>query len=296
MPVKKRGLGRGLDALLGVSELSTETMDAPQIVRSMPIAHLKPNPYQPRTRMDPDRLEELAASIQQSGIIQPLIARKNQNDQFEIVAGERRWRAAQRIGLSEVPVVVKELDDEEMLELALVENLQRDDLNPIEEARAYKQLIEGFELSQESVAHKVGKSRVAVTNSLRLLRLPEKILRWIEESAISAGHARSMLSLENESLQLVLAREIMSKGLSVREVESRVRRLLKAPDPTPKAETPTIELDAHDLEEKLTIHLGLRVRIAPKSNTEGKIEVYYSTLDEFSRFFDHLGISLQEEL
>ncbi len=296
MPVKKRGLGRGLDALLGVSELSTETMHAPQIVRSMPIAHLKPNPYQPRTRMDPDRLEELAASIQQSGIIQPLIARKNQNDQFEIVAGERRWRAAQRIGLSEVPVVVKELDDEEMLELALVENLQRDDLNPIEEARAYKQLIEGFELSQESVAHKVGKSRVAVTNSLRLLRLPEKILRWIEESAISAGHARSMLSLENESLQLVLAREIMSKGLSVREVESRVRRLLKAPDPTPKAETPTIELDAHDLEEKLTIHLGLRVRIAPKSNTEGKIEVYYSTLDEFSRFFDHLGISLQEEL
>lgn len=296
MPVKKRGLGRGLDALLGVNEPSTETLDAPRTVRSMPIAHLKPNPYQPRTRMDPDRLEELAASIQQSGIIQPLIARKSQNDQFEIVAGERRWRAAQRIGLSEVPVVLKELDDEEMLELALVENLQRDDLNPVEEARAYKKLIEEFELSQESVAHKVGKSRVAVTNSLRLLRLPEKILRWIEEGAISAGHARSMLSLENESLQLALAREIMSKGLNVREVESRVRRLLKAPDPTPKAETPTIELDAHDLEEKLSIHLGLRVRIAPRSNTEGKIEVYYSTLDEFSRFFDHLGISLQEEL
>ena len=296
MPAKKQALGRGLDALLGVDEFLDGPGFRAQGLHNLPIAYLKPNPFQPRHRFDTNSLEELAASIQENGILQPLVVRKAAGKDYEIVAGERRWRAAQRLGMSEIPAIVREFDDEQMIELALIENLQRDDLNPLDEARAYRQLIEEFGLTQENVAQKVGKSRVAVTNSLRLLRLPGKILGWIEEGLISAGHARALLTLDNESLQVALSREIMNKGLSVREAENRVRRLLKSADPRPKAKKPEISIDTQDLEEKLCLHLGLQVKIIPKSNTHGMIEVYYSSLDEFSRFFDHLGISMEQEL
>lgn len=296
MPVKKRALGRGLDSLLGSQVAPPEPALSDSLaIRVLPVAQLRPNPYQPRRQFNADGLEELAASIEQSGILQPLVVRKRAEG-YEIVAGERRWRAAQRLGLAEVPAIIRDYSDQEMLELALIENLQREELNPVEEARAYQQLIQIFELTQEQVAERVGKSRVAVTNALRLLRLPEQILKWVEEGALSAGHAKTLLPLEREALQIALCREIMAKGLSVRETEQRVRRIVKSPDPEVKAQNPSVAIETRDLEEKLSVHVGLQVKICPKTNTTGKIEVYYSSLDDFQRFFDHLGISLKEEM
>ena len=298
MSVKKRVLGRGLDALLG-AEAQPQPVPAVSAsvlaVQTMPVVQLSPNPFQPRRVFRPETLEELTASIQEKGILQPLIVRRN-GEIFQIVAGERRWRAAQQAGLMEVPVIVRSYTDQEMLELALIENLQREELTPIEEAHAYRQLIQEFEMTQEKVAERVGKSRVAVTNALRLLRLPPAILTWIEEGQVTAGHARALLSLESEPLQMALSREIMSKGLSVREAERRVRQLLKKADPSVKAKEPKIEIEITDLQEKLTLHLGLQVKIFPISNTSGKIEVSYTSLDEFQRFFDHLGISFEQDI
>lgn len=307
MSSKKRpALGRGLDTLLGPAQSPVATVEPvqhivhpvpvnSQAVRSLSIADLHPNPFQPRRHFVAEKIEELAASIIENGILQPLVVRRA-GDEFQIVAGERRWRAAQRAGLMVVPAIVRDYTDTEMLALALIENLQREDLNPVEEALAYRQLMDEFNFTQEQVADRVGKSRVSVTNGLRLLRLPQQLLDWIQDGSISAGHARAMLSLESEALQMALAREIMHGGLSVREAERRVRRLIKAPNPNPKAPAPQVQIQTQALEEKLCLHLGLQVRILPKSNSEGRVEVMYSSLDEFQRFFDHLGISLEQEL
>lgn len=294
MPVKKRALGRGLETLLGSDDPpdASSSSTGTATVRQVPLSRLRPNPFQPRQHFGADALEELAASVAEKGILQPLVVRPAEEG-FEIVAGERRWRAAQQVRLDEVPAIVRDYDDREMLELALVENLQREALNPVEEARAFQQLIKDFGLTQEQIAERVGRSRVSVTNALRILRLPAQILSWIEESALSSGHARPLLSLDNAPLQLALAREIITKGLSVRETERRVRRLLRAPDPNVKAANPQVDIETSDVEEKLSLHLGLQVNIRPKSNTAGKIEVFYTSLDEFQRFFDHLGISLE---
>jgi len=256
------------------------------------VVQLRPNPFQPRRRFSAEPLEELTASIQEKGILQPLIVRKAEAD-YEIVAGERRWRAAQKAGLKDVPVMIRSFSDQDMLELALIENIQREELSAVEEAQAYRQLIEEFELTQEQIADRVGKSRVAVTNALRLLRLPKQILDWIDEGRLTAGHAKALLSLESEPLQIALSREIMGKGLSVREAERRVRKLLKRADPNVKAQEPRIEIEVKDLQDKLCLQLGLQVKVFPSSNTSGRIEVYYSSLDEFQRFFDHLGISFE---
>ncbi len=301
MSVKKRALGRGLDALLGADSAPTAVATVPDVPASaivmIDVSRITSNPYQPRRHFAPEALEELAASIEQNCILQPLVVRRAAAaGQFELVAGERRWRAAQRLALAEVPAIVREYTDREMLELALIENLQREELNAVEEARAYRRLIDEFGLTQEQVAERVGKSRVAVTNSLRLLRLSDRLLGWLDDGSLSAGHARALLGLDNEGLQLALAREIMTKELSVRETERRVRTLNQAPNPQPKAQTPTVDIDTADLEEKLTLHLGLQVKIHPRTNTTGRIEVFYSSLDEFSRVFDHLGISLEQEL
>ncbi|HOE96169.1 MAG TPA: ParB/RepB/Spo0J family partition protein [Candidatus Sumerlaeota bacterium] len=294
-------MGRGLDALLGADSAPTAVATVPDVPASaivmIDVSRITSNPYQPRRHFAPEALEELAASIEQNGILQPLVVRRAAAaGQFELVAGERRWRAAQRLALAEVPAIVREYTDREMLELALIENLQREELNAVEEARAYRRLIDEFGLTQEQVAERVGKSRVAVTNSLRLLRLSDRLLGWLDDGSLSAGHARALLGLDNEGLQLALAREIMTKELSVRETERRVRTLNQAPNPQPKAQTPTVDIDTADLEEKLTLHLGLQVKIHPRTNTTGRIEVFYSSLDEFSRVFDHLGISLEQEL
>lgn len=307
MSLKKRALGRGLDALLGAEPEAVETSPPPEPtapaaapapangVLLLSVVQLKPNPFQPRHTFKSETLEELTASIREKGVLQPLIVRRAGED-YQIVAGERRWRASQQAGLREVPVIVRTYSDLEMLELALIENLQREELTAVEEARAYRQLIQEFEMTQEKVAERVGKSRVAVTNSLRLLRLPQTLLDWVDQDQISAGHARALLSLESEPLQMALAREIMAKGLSVREAEKRVRKLQKKGDTDLKAKEPKIDIDTKDLEEKLTLHLGLKVKILPFTNASGKIEVSYSSLDEFQRFFDHLGISFEQEM
>ena len=292
MPAKKRRLGRGLDSLLG-PDTTRPTAPGRGDIRHIPVAQLQPNPYQPRHMFDPEALAELAASIQAQGILQPLVVRA-MGQGYEIVAGERRWRAAQQVGRHEVPALVRDLTNQEMLEVALIENLQRDALNPIEEARAYRQLIESFELTQEQVADRVGKSRVAVTNSLRLLRLPDQVLQWVETGRLSAGHARALLALDKAPTQIALAREVMVRGLNVREVERKVRQILNPP-PRPRTQ-PEGAAALAQMEDRLREALGLRVRIQSATNHSGRIEVYYTTLDEFQRFCDRLGIPTQEEL
>lgn len=299
MPAKKRALGRGLGSLLpsqgSPSAASTATPPSNQkAIRQIALTAIRPNPFQPRKTFNAEAIEELAASIDEHGILQPLVLREGEGG-YQIVAGERRFRAAQRLELAEVPAIIEAFGDQQMLELALIENIQREELNAVEEAHAYRQLIEEFELTQEQVAQRIGKSRVAVTNTLRLLRLPEEILVWIEEEKLTAGHARALLMLEQKSSQLAMAREIMTQGLSVREAERRVRSLLKKPQADPKAEQPKVEINVADLEEKLRLHLGMQVKIHPTSNTTGRVEVLYTSLDDFQRIFDMLGIELEQD-
>jgi ParB family chromosome partitioning protein len=296
MSAKKRALGRGLDALLGVEPVPITGPDAR--VRLIPFIRLKPNPYQPRGHFNEEALEELTASIKSNGILQPLVVRPA-GDHYEIVAGERRWRAAQLAGLAEVPIIVREFSNREMLELSLIENIQREDLNAIEEANAYRQLIEEFSLTQETVAERMGKSRVAVTNALRLLKLPQSIQDWIVEGRLSAGHARALLALESESAQMALAREVMGRSLSVRDTENRVRQLLKSPTilqiQQNQSSTKT-RGELSDLEEKLSLHLGRRVRVVSKANNQGHLEIYYTSLEEFQGIMEQLGIPVEQEI
>jgi ParB family chromosome partitioning protein len=295
MSAKKRALGRGLDALLGSGpQLGTiiHPAGSPSLIENLDINHLVSNPYQPRKSMDQDSLEELAQSIEKQGILQPLVVRQV-DGQYQIVAGERRWRAAARAGLETVPVIVREFNDQEMLELALIENIQREALNAVEEAEAYRQLVEEFALTQDQVAERVGKSRVAVTNSLRLLRLPRTILNWVEDRSLSAGHARALLPIENEETQLAVSREIMTAELSVRAAERRVRQILEGSPATAKtSEKLKKPNEIVDLEDQIRVHLGLRVKIRAKSNISGKVEVYYSSLDEFNHFIQQINLSL----
>jgi ParB family chromosome partitioning protein len=296
MSVKKRALGRGLDALLGSEPVAVAGPDAR--VRLTPFVRVQPNPYQPRRHFNEEALEELTASIRANGILQPLVVRP-MGDHYEIVAGERRWRAAQQAGLAEVPVIVREFSNQEMLELSLIENLQREDLNAIEEAHAYRQLIDEFKLTQEQVAEKMGKSRVAVTNALRLLRLPQQVQEWIKEGRLSAGHARALLALESSAAQLSLARETMAQSLSVRETEGRVRQLLKSPDQLQLKQNQQFMQKSSqlaDLQEKLSLHLGCRVRLAARSNKRGRIEIHYSSLDEFQGLMERLGMPVEQEI
>jgi ParB family chromosome partitioning protein len=298
MPAKKkRALGRGLDALLGADPPAIAQRRLPATgLQTLSVGLLRPNPFQPRRRLEEEGLEELTASIRESGILQPLVVRPA-GRAFEIVAGERRWRAAQQAGLAEVPALVRQIDDQQMLELALVENLQREALGPVEEARAYQRLVDEFGHTQDQVAQRVGKSRVTVTNSLRLLKLPAPILEWLEAGQLSAGHARAILGLTNESAQLALARDIMRLGLSVREAERRVRRLARQRDgKTRPAQSPADGRQQRDLEERLTIHLGLRVRLQARSNGAGHLEVYWSNLEEFQTLIEKLGLSIEQDI
>ncbi len=298
---KKRALGRGLDALLGVEEpveAPVATQPEPPAangVHRVAVLDLRPNPFQPRSHFRDEALDELTQSIQENGILQPLVVRPTSNG-YEIVAGERRWRAAQRAGLAEVPIIIRDFDNQQMLELALIENLQREDLSAVEEAVAYRRLIDEFQLTQEQVAERVGKSRVAVTNALRLLRLPEPILRWVETGGLSAGHARALLTLTEEPLQMALAREIMGRGMSVREAEKRVRRLVRDRDkPAKPAVGPDLDAQTRSLEEKLSLHLGLKVRIQPQTNSSGRVEVHYANLEEFQALLDHFAVNLEQD-
>ena len=281
MAVKeKRGLGIGLEALFGTDLQMLQEED----IISLPISKVEPWQDQPRDHFDEERLQDLAASISRHGLIQPVIVRKLDSGAYQIIAGERRWRAARLAGLTEIPVRVLRADDQSVAELALVENLQREDLNPMEEARGYQKLMQNYSLTQEEAAAGVGKSRSAVANALRLLNLSVPVMEMVESGTLSAGHARTLLALDNPELQKRAADQVLAKTLSVRKTEQMVSRLKKEADR--KAEEKT-EIDdavnavdyAAALSEELSSVLGRRVALIEKSN-RGKIELYYDNADD----------------
>jgi ParB family transcriptional regulator, chromosome partitioning protein len=280
MADKRPALGRGLSALIPDSP-------APQAKgeRTLEIDTdlLRPNRFQPRTVMDDTRIDELARSIKSNGVIQPIIVRRADNG-YEIVAGERRWRASQRAGLMKVPVVVRDVPDDRLLAVALIENIQREDLNPIEEAQAYRQLADDYKLTQEQIAESVGKDRSSVANYLRLLKLPAEVRNNLSAGTLSMGHARALLSLSDEASQLRVARDILARNLSVRETESIVKK--GATVDAPKEER---QKDVHTkaAEDKLRFSLGTRVRIVRKGKG-GRIEVDFQNEDELHRLYEHL--------
>ena len=268
------GLGRGLNSLLGDPGLNTQTSGSV----TLPISQVEPGLNQPRKRFDPEALEDLAQSIRQHGIIQPLTVRRLSSGYYQIIAGERRWRAAKLAGLVEIPALIIEADDRKVMELGLIENLQREDLNPAEEARGYQTLMEEYGLTQEQVAERMGKSRPAITNTLRLLSLTAEVLTMVEEGILSAGHARALLSLPSPALQLETAQKVVSEGLSVRQTESLVKALQKEKKEKPKL-SDEIFLYIGEAEKNLSGHLGRKVKINHKGK-KGRIELeYYNEQD-----------------
>ncbi|WP_443628319.1 ParB/RepB/Spo0J family partition protein [Candidatus Njordibacter sp. Uisw_002] len=279
--VKKRGLNRGLQALLqGAGSLDvdlTQTQtDSKDGLQDIPIEWMQRGAYQPRRDIDPDALEELAASIRVHGIMQPIVVRSVGIDRYEIIAGERRWRAAQLAQLDSVPALIKEVPDEAAIAMALIENIQREDLNAIEEAFALQRLQSEFELTQQEVAHAVGKSRSAIANLLRLLQLSEPVRLMLERGDLEMGHARSLLTLEGE-LQLQLAREVVAKGLSVRQTEELVRKAQQTPHIIDKKQ---VNPDTKSLQNRLSESLGAEVSVLQSAKGKGKLTIAYDTLDQ----------------
>ena len=290
MNAKKKRLGRGLDALLGGSDVadedsqqSLENKKEPSSPNTLPIEKLQRGEYQPRTNMDQASLEELASSIKAQGIIQPILVRPVASDQYEIIAGERRWRAAQIAQLDEVPVLVRNIPDEATLAVALIENIQRENLNPVEEAIGLKRLMDEFDLTHEEMAKSVGRSRTAVTNLLRLLGLSTGAKLLLEESKIEMGHARALLALPADQ-QDVVASEVYAKRLSVRQTEALVRAYL---EPKKKAEKKNKSADIRSLEESLAETLGANVSIEDK-NGKGKLVIEYKSLDILDGILAHI--------
>ena len=287
MPTPKKGLGKGLSALIpSAAETKAESRDE-RATYEVAVERITPSPFQPRRSFDEGKIDELAASIRNQGIIQPLVVRPN-SDGFELIAGERRWRAAMKAGLIRVPVVVREASDHEALQLALVENLQREDLNPIEEATGYRRLQEEFHWSQEEMAEKVGKSRPAIANSLRLLALPAEVQQEISAGNLPAGQARALLGLHAEALILSACREVIVKGLSTRETEKMVRYLIMGRKRRRQASL--LDPDLKAIVEDLQRALGTRVRLIPKArSTKGKIEIEYYALTDLERIIQTIA-------
>jgi ParB family chromosome partitioning protein len=276
--VRKTGLGKGIAALLPVVE------EEGRSYFSCPIEDIRPNRDQPRKRFSAEKMEELAASIREKGIIQPLVVRK-MSEHYELVAGERRWRAAQKAGLLSVPVVIQDISDDTALEMALIENIQREDLNAIEQAEAFHALIEKFHLSQEEMARRVGKDRSTVANSLRLLRLPEEIKNDILEERLSMGHARALLALDTRELMIQAREEVLKRNLSVRETEGLVKRMKMKRTVRPKnAPGPEINAVVDRLKRRFMTRVAIR-----QSGKGGRIEISYSTSDELTRLIDILS-------
>jgi ParB family transcriptional regulator, chromosome partitioning protein len=279
---KRPALGKGLSALIP---------DAPG-PRHAPVEadidRLTPNDFQPRGSLDEARLQELAQSIRANGLIQPIVVRKA-GDRFQIIAGERRWRAAKLAGLLRVPIVVRDVvpGEKSQLELALVENIQREDLNPIDEALAYKRLADQFELTQEQIAAAVGKDRATIANHLRLLRLPDEVRTEVASGRLSMGHARALLSLAGEAEQRQLARDVLARSLSVRETESIVKKIVESSAPREAAEPAPVDVHTRAAEDRLKVLLGTRVRIV-RHGTRGRIEIDFNSEEELIRIFDAL--------
>lgn len=319
MAGRKNGLGRGLDAFFpdrtsavkeSTRKTTTKTVKAEKKIGEtekeagntvaakrktagsksgamfVKISSVEPNINQPRKQFDEDALLELSESIKQYGILQPLLV-SDKKDYYEIIAGERRWRAAKLAGLKEVPVIVKEFTDQELVEISLIENIQREDLNPVEEAMAYKRLIDEFHLKQDEVAERVGKSRTAVTNSMRLLKLSEKVQQMLIDEMITAGHARAILAISDKEKQETVAMKVFDEKLSVRETEALVKRMLEPPKTEKKSKFTTAEDAIYEsLEEKMKSIMGTRVQIHRKKNDKGKIEIEYYSKDELERIID----------
>jgi ParB family chromosome partitioning protein len=279
---KRPALGRGLSALIPDSPAAAPP---PAADRSLDIDTdlLRPNKFQPRTHIDDDRIEDLARSIRANGIIQPIVARKVEQG-YEIVAGERRWRAAQRAGLLKVPVVVRDIPEEKLLAVALIENIQREDLNPIEEAVAYRRLSDEFHLTQEQIAEAVGKDRSSIANYVRLLRLPPEVRANVASNTLTMGHARALLALTDERVQLRVARDIIARALSVRETEALVKRAAAPAGAKPEK---TVDVHTREAEEKLRLALGTRARIVRRGKG-GKIEIDFVSEDELQRIYELL--------
>jgi ParB family transcriptional regulator, chromosome partitioning protein len=282
--VKPKGLGRGLDALLG-GDTAPSRSSSPDAVSSLPIAALQPGKYQPRSRMDQDALNALAASIKAQGIMQPILVRPVGGGNHEIIAGERRWRAARIAGLSSVPVLVRDVPDQQALAVALIENIQREDLNALEEATGIERLINEFTLTHQAVADAIGKSRAAVTNLLRLLDLAPPVKTLLGAGRIEMGHARALLALPAVR-QVELANEAAAKGLSVREVEQRVAAMLTARSGT--RSRPTADRDVLRLQETLAEKLGTRVQIKAKRKGKGSLVIDYGSLDQLDGLISRL--------
>lgn len=293
MAANKHALGKGLDSLIankvGTAPLAEnkKSEEKPAEVK-VKISKVEPNREQPRKNFDEDALLELAESIKQFGVLQPLLV-QDRKDYYEIIAGERRWRAAKIAGLKEVPVIIKKLTEQEMVEISLIENIQRENLNPIEEALAYKRLLNEFNLKQDEVAERVSKSRTAVTNSMRLLKLNEKVQQMVIDDMLTTGHARALLGIEDQEKQYVVAQQIFDEKLSVRETEKLVKKIQKEKDlPEKKKEEldEQVVLAYHDVEEKMKLILGTKVNIRAKDDKKGKIEIEYYSMDEFNRIFE----------
>jgi ParB family chromosome partitioning protein len=277
-------LGRGLDGLLPVappaSERSAKNLAA--------IEDLHPGRMQPRGRIDAASLAELAASIREHGVLEPILVRKRASGGFEIIAGERRWRAAQQAGLKEVPIFVHDLDDEAAFEAALVENLQREDLNPMETARAFQRLIDDYGYTQEVIATRVGKERSTIANALRLLKLPKEVMDLVEDGELSEGHARALLSATNVATMKKLAHAAVSKGWSVREAERQARRSPRADGAEARPKTSAKSANVRDLENRLSRALGSSTTIHETSKERGEVRIHYSSFDELDRIIEKL--------
>ncbi|CAN5783001.1 ParB/RepB/Spo0J family partition protein [soil metagenome] len=281
MAEKRPALGRGLAAL--IPDAPAPAAPSSERALDIDIDLLRPNRFQPRTVMDDTRIEELSRSIKANGVIQPIVVR-NAEKGFEIIAGERRWRASQRAGLLKVPVVVRDIPDDRLLAVALIENIQREDLNPIEEAQAYRQLADDYHLTQEQIAESVGKDRSSVANYLRLLKLPTEVRNNLSAGTLSMGYARALLAFTDEASQLRVARDILARNLSVRETESIVK---KPAEPPPPREEPQKDVHTKAAEDKLRFSLGTRVRIVRRGK-KGRIEIEFQSEDELHRLYEHL--------
>ena len=296
MTIKKSGLGKGLDSLIPKQSVEKKTVPAkPETVVKtvvkkeeikLRISEVEPNREQPRKKFDEDALLELSESIKQYGVLQPLLVQKR-DGYYEIIAGERRWRAAKMAGLKEVPVVIKDFTDQQIVEISLIENIQREDLNPIEEALAYKRLLTEFKLKQDSIAERVSKSRTAVTNSLRLLKLDERVQQMLIDEMISAGHARAILAIPDKDKQASVAMKVFDEKLSVRETEKLVKHIVEPPKKKAEKQVNTAEDAIYEsLEEKMKGIVGTRVFIHRKKNNKGKIEIEYYSRDELERIIE----------
>ena len=294
MPVKKsglgKGLGKGLDSLIPDKVGNVEINEEPKQDEFMVnINQVEPNKEQPRKNFDEDALLELSESIKQFGVLQPLIV-QNKDTYYEIIAGERRWRAAKLAGVKEIPIIVKNLTPQERVEISLIENIQREDLNPIEEAQAYKKLLTEFNLKQDEVAERVSKSRTAVTNSMRLLKLCDEVQQMIIDDMLSTGHARALISIEDPEQQYIIAQKIFDEKLSVRDVEKLVKNLNKPEKPKKEIiEDKSLEIIYQDVEEKLKQSLGTKVDISSKGNGSGKIEIEFYNHDDLDRIIELLS-------